>query len=102
VGGKSSIIQTYKLFFNTDLLLCLGEFDLPDNDQQSLIESLLDVYRNDPDAGLHAASEWLLRKWDQSDALAGIDKELQSTEAQLRAAGAISVSKLTMQTGPLS
>ncbi|MCP4509654.1 MAG: SUMF1/EgtB/PvdO family nonheme iron enzyme, partial [Fuerstiella sp.] len=64
----------------------LGECDLPDDDQQSLIEKLLDVYRNDPDAGLHAAAEWLLRQWKQGDQLAAIDAALQQSEAELRSA----------------
>jgi len=49
--------------------------------------TVLDVYRNDPDSGLHGAAEWMLRKWDQADTLAGIDKELQATEEQRQVAG---------------
>jgi hypothetical protein len=46
------------------LLLCLGEFDLTETEQGPMIETLLTAYRTDPDAGLHAAAEWLLRQWD--------------------------------------
>ncbi len=68
------------------LLLCLGEFELADSDQQPVIEKLLDVYRSDPDTGLHAAAEWLLRQWKQGEQLAAIDKELQQEDEQLTSA----------------
>ncbi len=48
-----------------------------------MIEKLLTVYRSDPDAGLHAAAEWLLRQWNQDEEIAAIDKELQQKEEQL-------------------
>ncbi|MDG2219778.1 MAG: SUMF1/EgtB/PvdO family nonheme iron enzyme [Rubripirellula sp.] len=64
------------------LLLCLGEFELSASQQQPLIETLLDAYRNDHDAGLHAAAEWLLRRLQQDDAIAAIDDELKQTEKQ--------------------
>jgi eukaryotic-like serine/threonine-protein kinase len=41
-----------------------------------LIGKLLDLYANDPDAGVHGAAEWTLRKWDQSDKLKEIDNQL--------------------------
>ncbi|MGA2255412.1 MAG: protein kinase, partial [Thermoguttaceae bacterium] len=51
------------------LILCLGEFDttqFPVAERQTLIAKLLDLYRSDPDPGLHGAAEWLLRQkgWD--------------------------------------
>ncbi|MCH2209680.1 MAG: SUMF1/EgtB/PvdO family nonheme iron enzyme [Fuerstiella sp.] len=64
------------------LLLCLGQFDLPDSDRQVLIEQLLDAYRNDPDAGLHGSAEWLLRRWGASEQLAVIDADLAQPAAQ--------------------
>jgi formylglycine-generating enzyme required for sulfatase activity len=70
------------------LLLCLGEFDeerLPESKRKPLIEMLLTVYRTDPDPGLHAAAEWLLRKWGQGEKIATIDKELRQNEEQLAA-----------------
>ena len=70
------------------LLLCLGEFDdsrLPESQRNPLIETLLTVYRTDPDVGLHAAAEWLLRQWGQAEQIAAIDKELQQNEEQLTA-----------------
>ncbi|HEY4259112.1 MAG TPA: formylglycine-generating enzyme family protein, partial [Schlesneria sp.] len=48
------------------LYLSLGEFDeqtLPMATRQRLIPKLREIYRADADPGLHAAAEWLLRKW---------------------------------------
>ena len=50
------------------LLLSLGEFteaQLPLVQRNALLPQLQEIYRNDPDAGLHAAAEWLLRTWKQ-------------------------------------
>ena len=46
------------------LVLNLGQFtdtQLSAAQRRPLIEKLLMVYENEPDAGLHGASEWLLR-----------------------------------------
>ena len=51
------------------LLLALGEFAetaLSLDARQTLLPKLQELYRTDPDPGLHAAAEWLLRKWDQA------------------------------------
>lgn len=34
------------------------------------------MYRSDPDPGIHAAAEWVLRRWGQAEYLAKIDSEL--------------------------
>ena len=41
------------------------------------MEHLLEMYRNDPDAGIHGAAEWTLRRWKQEEKLAAIDAELK-------------------------
>ena len=41
------------------------------------MEHLLEMYRNDPDAGIHGAAEWMLRRWKQKEKLAAIDVELK-------------------------
>ena len=49
------------------LYLSLGEFDeqsLPTEARLKLIPKLREIYRTDADPGLHAASEWLLRRWN--------------------------------------
>ena len=70
------------------LVLTLGEFNetqLPVAERQPLIENLLVVYENDPDAGLHGAAEWLLRKWGQEGKLKGVVDKLRSKEEKLQA-----------------
>jgi formylglycine-generating enzyme required for sulfatase activity len=61
------------------LLLSLGEYGLdklPAGARQALVPELLKVYRDDPDAGVHGAVDWLLRRWNQGAALAGLDRKL--------------------------
>lgn len=37
---------------------------------------LLDLYRSDPDPGIHGAASWLLRMWGQKDKVQEVDKKL--------------------------
>jgi len=63
------------------LLLALGEFNetqLPLSERQPLAAKLLALYETEPDAGLHAAAECLLRTW-------GEGKKLQTVVEKLRA-----------------
>ena len=89
-GDPKEIIARYKqetdVTIKRALLLCLGEFNksrLPESQRKPLIETLLTVYRSDSDAGLHAAAEWLLRKWDQGEQIAALDKDLRQNKEQL-------------------
>ena len=43
---------------------------------QPLLEKLLDLYRNDPDPGLHAAAEWTLRRSGQAAEIDRIDRQV--------------------------
>ncbi|VTR92873.1 serine threonine protein kinase : Serine/threonine protein kinase OS=Singulisphaera acidiphila (strain ATCC BAA-1392 / DSM 18658 / VKM B-2454 / MOB10) GN=Sinac_3409 PE=4 SV=1: Pkinase: FGE-sulfatase [Gemmata massiliana] len=50
------------------LILALGEYtekEFPLGARSSLFPKLQSIYLTDPDPGLHAAVEWLLRKWEQ-------------------------------------
>ncbi len=61
------------------LILALGSYGadgLSPGDKGPLISTLLDLYRNDPDAGIHGAVEWTLRQWKNEDKLKKIDAEL--------------------------
>jgi formylglycine-generating enzyme required for sulfatase activity len=60
------------------LILALGQYgmDCLPSDREPLIAELLDLYRNDPDAGVHGAAEWTLRQWNQKDRLNAADAEL--------------------------
>jgi formylglycine-generating enzyme required for sulfatase activity len=60
-------------------LLSLGEYGLDRLSQDQrvrLVPTLLHLYREDVDPGIHGAAEWLLRQWQREDDLKRIDKEL--------------------------
>ena len=62
------------------LILALGGYnpdELSPDKREPLVEHLLEMYRNDPDAGIHGAAEWTLRRWKQEEKLAAIDVELK-------------------------
>jgi eukaryotic-like serine/threonine-protein kinase len=61
------------------LILALGMYEterLCASDREPLTGKLLDLYRNDPDSGIHGAAEWTLRRWGQQWKLKLIDGEL--------------------------
>jgi serine/threonine protein kinase/formylglycine-generating enzyme required for sulfatase activity/tetratricopeptide (TPR) repeat protein len=61
------------------LILALGTYGaqgLSEGERGPLAARLLDVYRDDPDAGVHGAAAWTLRQWGMKDKLATIDAEL--------------------------
>ena len=62
------------------LILALGGYDpdeLSPDKREPLVEHLLEMYRNDPDAGIRGAAEWTLRRWKLKDKLTAIDVELK-------------------------
>ncbi len=67
------------------LLLSLGEFgpeSLANAERQPLIFRLLDIYRNDPDPGIHGATGWLLRQWKQQAQAQMIDRQLATGKVE--------------------
>ncbi len=86
--GSSAPSATRKMdeiFFHPEtstrraLILSLGTYSrgaLSSGEREPLIARLLDLYRNDPDAGVHGASEWALRQWKQQEQLQAADAEL--------------------------
>lgn len=95
-GGVSPSLITRRLKDEKDvstrraLILSLGQFtdeQLPATQRRPLVQTLLRWYRDDPDAGIHAAIDWLLRHgrqgeklraldWLQKDQLEAIDRKL--------------------------
>src|SRR5262249_38242525 len=55
-----------------------GLDELPAGEQESLTARLLELYRLDPDAGIHGAAEWTLRRWNRGDRLAAIASDLKT------------------------
>jgi eukaryotic-like serine/threonine-protein kinase len=69
------------------LVLMLGGFpesQLSIAQRQPLIEKLAAIYEHEPDAGLHGAAEWLLRKWGQAKRLEEVLDRLKSDEQRLQ------------------
>ncbi len=63
------------------LLLSLGEFSdgaLPPGERSALRPRLLELFRDDPDSGVHSAAEWLLRRWGAADDIQAVLRDLQS------------------------
>jgi eukaryotic-like serine/threonine-protein kinase len=61
------------------LILALGTYRagvLSPGERESMTDTLLDLYRSDPDAGIHGAAEWTLRQWGQREKLKDMDDEL--------------------------
>jgi hypothetical protein len=85
------------------LILALGEFGpsepralasggaaapLPNGRGSDLTRKLLDLYRTDPDPGIHAAAAWLLRQWGHGDKLKAIDTALAERDRAVARAAA--------------
>jgi eukaryotic-like serine/threonine-protein kinase len=61
------------------LILALGTYGaekLAVGAREMMIRKLLDLYRDDPDSGIHGAAEWTLRQWSQQEAIARCDADL--------------------------
>jgi serine/threonine protein kinase/formylglycine-generating enzyme required for sulfatase activity/tetratricopeptide (TPR) repeat protein len=61
------------------LILVLGTYGnerLSPGARESLVGKLLDLYFNDPDAGIHGAAEWTLRRLAQQKKLKDVDAQL--------------------------
>ena len=64
-------------------LLALADFDenrLPLPDRERLTRQLVELYRDDPDPGIHGVAGWLLRQWGQQDRLEETRRALPKRE----------------------
>ena len=90
-GDPEGIIKQYQeeadVSAKRALLLTLGEFDLDGKQKAKWIETLVTVYRQDTDSGLHGVAEYILRKWGETQRLTAERSKLQQTEPELIAAG---------------
>ena len=69
------------------LILALGTYGaegLSPSEREPLIPMLLDLYENDPDAGIHGAAEWTLRQWEQPAKIEEIDARLRGKDKGAR------------------
>jgi formylglycine-generating enzyme required for sulfatase activity len=61
------------------LIMALGTYgieELSPAEREPLIARLLELYREDPDAGIHGAAEWALRRCWQQEKIGTVDAEL--------------------------
>ena len=81
--GMDAILFDPETSMRRALILALGTYaaeDLPPSEREPLIVKLLELYRSDPDAGIHGAAEWALRRWKQREKLEAIDAEFRGKE----------------------
>jgi formylglycine-generating enzyme required for sulfatase activity len=67
------------------LVLALGTYkaeEVSPGERNRLTDRLLNVYRNDPDAGIHGAAEWTLRRWDRQTDLKEAEADLKKLDGQ--------------------
>src|SRR5207244_7987885 len=50
-----------------------GARELSVSEREELVPSVLALYQNDPDPGMHGAAAWLLRQWGQGAKVRAID-----------------------------
>ena len=69
------------------LIMALGAYQpeqMPRADFESLTGKLLDLYRKDPDSGIHGAAEWTLRRWKKREPLKLGDDDLKEVSKERR------------------
>jgi eukaryotic-like serine/threonine-protein kinase len=84
-GGVDPKVLTRRLREEKDvsarraILLSLGGYGLDrlsKSQRFELVPALLNLCKDEPDAGIHGAAEWLLRRWQMEEESKKIDKEL--------------------------
>ncbi len=53
-----------------------------DRNGEVTAKQLLDIYRDDPDPGMHGAAEWVLRRMGQNEAVSAVDRELSTGQIE--------------------
>ncbi len=78
-AAMDAILLDHETSMRRALILALGKYpakDLTPKRLESLTTSFLDIYRNDPDCGIHGALEWTLRQWDMGKEVRMADVDL--------------------------
>jgi formylglycine-generating enzyme required for sulfatase activity len=79
-SAMDAILFQPKTSIRRALILALGRYgqdELSSADRKMLIDKLIGLYRDDPDAGIHGASESTLRQWSLQTKLKEIDATLR-------------------------
>ena len=82
-SGMDAILFHPETSLRRALILALGTYGtdgLSPGEREPLSRELLDLYRNDPDSGIHGAVEWTLRQWKQQEGLMRRDAELMKVK----------------------
>ncbi len=80
IADTGAILRDQTTSTRRALLQLLGKIPydkLPPSKREELANQVLALYRDDPDAGIHAAAEWTLRHWQPDHSLSAIDAELK-------------------------
>jgi eukaryotic-like serine/threonine-protein kinase len=67
------------------LILAMGDFDagkMSNEQRQSMVERLVNLYRTNSDPGIHSAAAWTLRQWQEEETVKRLDTELRSASSQ--------------------
>jgi formylglycine-generating enzyme required for sulfatase activity len=79
-GKMNSILFDTATSRRRAVILALGTFppdDISRADRERLLKRLAELYRDDPDAGIHGTAEWTLRRWNQQEKITAIDADLK-------------------------
>src|SRR5262249_20906463 len=82
-SSMDSILFHPETWMRRALILAWGTYGtegLSPGEREPLIARLLEVYRDDPDAGVHGAAAWTLRQWGRKEKLKAIDGELSQLQ----------------------
>ncbi|MFI5455786.1 MAG: SUMF1/EgtB/PvdO family nonheme iron enzyme [Isosphaerales bacterium] len=78
-GGMDAILFHPEISTRRALILALGTYGtegLSPGEREPLSARLLDLYRDDPDAGIHGAAAWTLRQWGRKEKVDAVTAEL--------------------------
>jgi formylglycine-generating enzyme required for sulfatase activity len=67
------------------VILALGEFDagkMSNEQRQSMVERLVNLYGTNSDSSVHSAAAWALRQWQEEKTVKRLDAELRSAAPQ--------------------
>jgi formylglycine-generating enzyme required for sulfatase activity len=81
------------------MLVSLGEFGLDrlsPMERRKFVPRLVQLYREDPDSGVHGATDWLLRQWQTADEQKDIDQGLATGKVEGRRQWYINGQRQTM------
>jgi serine/threonine protein kinase/formylglycine-generating enzyme required for sulfatase activity len=78
-GKMDSVLFHPEISMRRALVLALGTYGkeaASAGERDAALRKLLDMYRNDPDSGIHGAAEWSLRQWKHDDRIKEVVAEL--------------------------